>query len=186
MLRIGGQGTRGGGHSLAAARWVLLLLPAPLLLLLLHSRLALEVKTGPAAPFQRLCCLYLDDLESVPEIMGAGDGLPWDRHLGHPSICHVVDHRHGAGHRDVAAGVNVGHRIGLCTTLASLVGHETKSRMGVWMWILGLLPVPRWSALLGGSRLPRRLLPFLPTLAGAGLRLRRCNWRLAENDGYRN
>ena len=186
MLRVGGQGTRGGGHCLAAGRWDLLLLPAPLLLLLLHSRFVLEVKTGPAAPLQRLCCLYLNDLESVPEVMGAGDSLTWNRHLGHPSICHVVDHRHGAGHRDIAAGVNVGHWIGLCTTLASLVGHETESGMCVWMWILGLLPVPRWSALLRGSRLPRRLLPLLPTLAGAGLRLRRCNWRLAENDGYRN
>ena len=47
------------------------------------------------------------------------------------AICHDIDHRHGAGHQDVAAGVNVGHWIGLCTTLASLVGHETESGMGV-------------------------------------------------------
>merc|ERR1719204_2965105 len=100
----------------------------PLLLLLLHSRLVLDVITGPAAPFQRISCLYLDDLKSVPEIVGACDGLTWDRHLRHSSICHDIDHRHGAGHQDVAAGVNVGQ---FCTSLASFVGHETESGMGV-------------------------------------------------------
>ena len=66
---------------MVAGQWVFLfLLATNLLLLTLHRAVILEVKTSPAAPFQRCCRLHLDDFEPVSEIMRARDNLVGHRH----------------------------------------------------------------------------------------------------------